>query len=63
MLGKVYRAQNIIKTPGDWAIKVKEDLLEYGIDLADEHIKELSHYKYRKEWNKNVEKAAHKYHN
>ena len=61
MLGKVYRVQNIVKTPGDWSIKVKEDLLEYGIDLADKDIKDLSHYKYRKLVNKNVEKAAHKY--
>ena len=40
---------------------MKEDLLEYGIDLADEHIKELSHYRYRKLVNENVEKAALKY--
>ena len=61
MLGKVYRVQNIVKTPGDWANKVKEDLLEYGIVLADIDIKELSHFKYRKLVNENVEKAAHKY--
>ena len=63
MLCKVYRVQNIVKTPGDWAIKVKEDLLEYGIDLAEKDITDLSQYKYRKLLNENVEKAAHKYHN
>ena len=28
MVGKVYKIQKVVETPGDWAIKVSEDLQE-----------------------------------
>ena len=42
MLKKVFNVQQAIKTPGDWALKIKEDLEKYEIDITDEEIKNMS---------------------
>ena len=47
MLKKVFKTQKTVRTPGDWAATIEEDLKAYKINLSDEEISETSKYTIR----------------
>ena len=61
MLKKVYKTQKVVRTSGDWANIIEEELKTYNINLTDEEIEATSKYTLKNLVKRNVDSEALKY--
>ena len=61
MLKKVYKTQKVVRTSGDWANIIEEELKTYNINLTDEEIEATSKYTFKNLVKRNVDSEALKY--
>ena len=59
MLKRVYKTQKAVRTSGDWAGTIKDELKAYNINQSDEEI--TSKYKFKNLVKRNVDIEALKY--
>ena len=58
MLKKVYKTQKVVRTSGDWANIIEEELKTYNINLTDEEIEATSKYTLKNLVKRNVDRKC-----
>ena len=58
MLKKVYKTQKVVRTSGDWANTIEEELNTYNINLTDEEIEATSKYTLKNLVKRNVDRKC-----
>ena len=61
LIQKVYNAQKIVQTKGDWFTMLKEERMKYGIEQTDEEISKMTKYRFKALVNKKVNCYTFKY--
>ena len=61
LINKVYKAQGVKTTKGDWFEMIKKEKEKYEIDISDEEISKMSRFRFKSLVNKKVNKIGFQY--